>query len=107
MKTTRWVLGAVIVGGLLTLGGCTQGEYQIPAVEPVVKPKPEDDLLADISGGDTAPKAAPAPSAAPPEPKPAEEPKPAPEAAPAKAEPAKPAPAAPAAKAAAPAVPKK
>jgi hypothetical protein len=47
MKTSRSVLGALLLGGLF-LGGCGVGTYNIPNVEPVVKPKPEDDLLADF-----------------------------------------------------------
>lgn len=88
MKRTRFVLGAALVSSLFWLVGCGQGTYRIPAVEPVVKPKPENDLLEDIEGGDSkssgAAESNPAPSATPaekpPEPKPAdakpEEPKP-------------------------------
>ncbi len=46
------MLGAVLVSSLFWLVGCGQGTYRIPAVEPVVKPKPENDLLEDIEGGD-------------------------------------------------------
>lgn len=52
MKRTRVVLGAVLVSSLFWLVGCGQGTYRIPAVEPVVKPKPENDLLEDIEGGE-------------------------------------------------------
>ena len=45
MNTTRWLLGA-IVGGSLALVGCGgSGQYRIPDVAPVVKQKPQDDLL--------------------------------------------------------------
>jgi hypothetical protein len=53
MKRTRTVLGVAFAASFLSLVGCGQGTYHIPAVEPVVKPKPgSDDLLADIAGGD-------------------------------------------------------
>ena len=53
MKRTRVVLGVAFVASVFSLAGCGQGTYRIPAVEPVVKPKPgSDDLLEDISGGD-------------------------------------------------------
>ncbi len=52
MKTSCWFLGALLLGSLLTLEGCGAGTYQIPNVEPVVKPKPEDDLLSNIEGND-------------------------------------------------------
>ena len=74
---------ATSVFGLI---GCGQGTYRIPAVEPVVKPKPgSDDLLADISAGDDAkpasteskPSGAPPPASdKAPEPKATEAPKP-------------------------------
>ena len=83
MKTTRWILGASLLGSLWAIEGCGVGTYQIPNVEPVVKPKPEDDLLDDIEGNDTPseakPAEAPKPAAAK-EAKPAETPKPAVEA---------------------------
>jgi hypothetical protein len=95
MKTTRWILGAALLGSLLSLQGCgAGGQYQIPNVEPVVKPKPEDDLLDDIEGNDKATDAKPTEAAKPTEPAkaPAEskalEAKP--EAAPKAVEPAKP-----------------
>jgi len=52
MKTTRCVLGALVLGGLFVLGGCGAGTYQIPNVEPVVKPKAaeDDDLLKELEG---------------------------------------------------------
>ena len=68
--------GALIALSLLALDGCGVGTYRIPNVEPVVKPKPEDDLLSDISGGDdSSSSSAPSdePAATPP---PAEEEKP-------------------------------
>jgi microcystin-dependent protein len=79
MKTTRWILGAALLGSLWALGGCGVGTYQIPNVEPVVKPKPDDDdLLNDIEGTDTStPASATKPAdAKPAEAKPAEAPKP-------------------------------
>jgi len=85
MKATRFVLGAALVSSLFWLVGCGQGTYRIPPVEPVVKPKPENDLLEDIEGGDqkaapsteskpSAPSTEKPPEAKPPEAKP-EEPK--------------------------------
>lgn len=60
MKTTRWILGTALFGSLFVLQGCGAGaEYQIPNVAPVVKPKPDDDLLDAIEGDD---KASDAPS---------------------------------------------
>lgn len=88
MKRTRFVLGAALVSSLFWLVGCGQGTYRIPAVEPVVKPKPENDLLEDIESGDSKssgsseskPSTSPPPAEKAPEPKPAEakpeEPKP-------------------------------
>lgn len=101
MKRTRLVLGVALVSSLFCVVGCGQGTYRIPAVEPVVKPKPENDLLDDIAGGDsddakpapteskpsTTPPAKPeskAPEAKPEEPKPEAKP-----AEPAKSEPPK------------------
>jgi hypothetical protein len=40
----------MLLGGALALAGCGAGQYQIPNVEPVVKQKPQDDLLEDIEG---------------------------------------------------------
>jgi hypothetical protein len=83
MKTTRWLLGGLL-GTFLVLEGCGgAGQYNIPNVEPVVKPKPDDDLLENIEGNDQTKAGAPAEA---PGPKPAEPPKqaepaPAPEAA--------------------------
>jgi hypothetical protein len=45
------MLGALLFGSLAALNGCGAGTYQIPDVAPVVKPKPEDDLLEDIENG--------------------------------------------------------
>jgi hypothetical protein len=39
-----------VLGSLLWLEGCGAGQYQIPNVEPVVKQKPQDDLLQNIEG---------------------------------------------------------
>jgi hypothetical protein len=52
MKRSRLVLGVAFVSSVFLLVGCGQGTYRIPAVEPVVKPKPGNDLLDDISAGD-------------------------------------------------------
>jgi hypothetical protein len=71
---TRWMLSGLFLGSSLALAGCGAGQYQIPNVEPVVKPKPGDDLLENISGDDKtaapsesapASSAEPAPAAAP------------------------------------------
>ena len=69
------MLSGLLLGSSMALAGCGAGQYQIPNVEPVVKPKPGDDLLENISGDDktaapsesTAPSSSdePAPSAAP------------------------------------------
>jgi hypothetical protein len=40
----------LLLGSLLWLEGCGAGQYQIPNVEPVVKQKPQDDLLQNIEG---------------------------------------------------------
>ena len=40
----------LVLGSLLWLEGCGAGQYQIPNVEPVVKQKPQDDLLQNIEG---------------------------------------------------------
>ena len=99
MTRTRLVLGVAFVSSVFSLAGCGQGTYRIPAVEPVVKPKPGNDLL-DISAGDdgdkpaateSKPSGAPPPSEKAPETKAPEAPKPesAKPAEPAKAEPAK------------------
>jgi hypothetical protein len=73
MKATRFVLGAALVSSLFWLIGCGQGTYRIPAVEPVVKPKPENDLLEDIEGGDkSAPSSTESKPSAPATEKPAE-----------------------------------
>lgn len=46
MKTTRAFLSASLLGvALFSLQGCGQGEYRIPNVPPVVKEKPEEDVL--------------------------------------------------------------
>ena len=59
MKTTRGLMGAALFGSVLTLAGCGgSGTYQIPDVAPVVKQKPDDNLLENIEGTDK-----PAPSA--------------------------------------------
>jgi hypothetical protein len=51
MNTTRGFLGATLIGAVLGLVGCGgSGEYRIPNVPPVVKQKPDDDLLEDIEG---------------------------------------------------------
>jgi hypothetical protein len=60
---TRWMLSGLLLGSTLALVGCGAGQYQIPNVEPVVKPKPGDDLLDNISGDDKT--AAPSESTAP------------------------------------------
>jgi hypothetical protein len=74
MKTSRWLLGALLVGGFVALEGCGgAGQYVIPNVEPVVKPKPEDDLLEDIEGGSKPAESSATPSGA----KPADDSKPA------------------------------
>ncbi len=55
MKTSHWLLGALLAGSVVVLEGCgSQGQYVIPNVEPVVKQKAnaDDDLLEDIEGGD-------------------------------------------------------
>lgn len=55
MITTRWVLGALLFGGLLVLDGCGgSGQYRIPTVDPVVKQKSseDDDLLKELEGDD-------------------------------------------------------
>jgi hypothetical protein len=49
MKTSHAFLCALVLGGtLFALEGCGQGTYRIPNVAPVVKQKPEEDIL----GGD-------------------------------------------------------
>lgn len=51
--TTRWVLGALLFGGLLVLDGCGgSGQYRIPTVDPVVKQKSseDEDLLKELEG---------------------------------------------------------
>lgn len=40
----------LVLGSLLWLEGCGAGQYQIPDVAPVVKQKPQDDLLQTIEG---------------------------------------------------------
>ena len=58
------MLSGLLLGSSLALAACGgSGTYQIPNVEPVVKQKPGDDLLENISG-DT-PAAAPSESSAP------------------------------------------
>jgi hypothetical protein len=47
---TRWLVRGLVLGSLLWLEGCGAGQYQIPNVEPVVKQKPQDDLLQNIEG---------------------------------------------------------
>jgi hypothetical protein len=47
---TRWLVRGIVLGSLLWLEGCGAGQYQIPNVEPVVKQKPQDDLLQNIEG---------------------------------------------------------
>ncbi len=47
---TRWMVRGLVLGSLLWLEGCGAGQYQIPNVEPVVKQKPQDDLLQNIEG---------------------------------------------------------
>jgi hypothetical protein len=61
MKTHGFLGRALLGGGLvLVLQGCGAGTYKIPDVAPVVKQKPEEDIL----GGDDAPATeAPKPSA--------------------------------------------
>jgi hypothetical protein len=55
MKTTRWLVGALLVGGLSAVAGCGgSGTYQIPNVAPVVKQKPADQDLLEELGGDGA-----------------------------------------------------
>jgi hypothetical protein len=39
-----------MLGSLLALEGCGSAQYKIPNVEPVVKQKPQDDLLENIEG---------------------------------------------------------
>jgi len=46
------MLRGLVLGSLLSLQGCGAGTYQIPNVEPVVKQKPQDDLLENIEGND-------------------------------------------------------
>jgi hypothetical protein len=76
---TRWMLSGLLLGSSLALVACGgAGTYQIPPVEPVVKPKAGDDLLESISGDDKT--AAPSESSAPAT---SAEPAPAPTAAPA------------------------
>ncbi|HVW24946.1 MAG TPA: hypothetical protein VHC69_06220 [Polyangiaceae bacterium] len=41
---------ALVLGSLFWLEGCGAGQYQIPDVAPVVKQKPQDDLLENIEG---------------------------------------------------------
>jgi hypothetical protein len=55
----------MLLGSVLALGGCGAGQYQIPNVEPVVKQKPQDDLLEGIEGNDK-PAESSSPAAAPP-----------------------------------------
>ena len=40
----------LVLGSLFWLEGCGAGQYQIPDVAPVVKQKPQDDLLENIEG---------------------------------------------------------
>lgn len=40
----------LVLGSLFCLEGCGAGQYQIPDVAPVVKQKPQDDLLENIEG---------------------------------------------------------
>ena len=47
---TRWLSRGLMLGSLLWLGGCGGGTYEIPPVAPVVKEKPQDDLLQNIEG---------------------------------------------------------
>jgi hypothetical protein len=47
---TRWLLSGLLLGSVLSLPGCGAGQYKIPNVEPVVKQKPQDDLLENIEG---------------------------------------------------------
>jgi hypothetical protein len=46
----RWLVRGLVLGSLLWLEGCGAGQYQIPDVAPVVKQKPQDDLLQSIEG---------------------------------------------------------
>ena len=39
------MLSGLLLGSTLALVGCGAGQYQIPNVEPVVKPKPGNNLL--------------------------------------------------------------
>lgn len=57
------MLSGLLLGSSMALAGCGAGQYQIPNVEPVVKPKPGDDLLENIEGSDKS--AAPSESSAP------------------------------------------
>lgn len=43
-------MSGLVLGSLLALEGCGAGQYKIPNVEPVVKQKPQDDLLENIEG---------------------------------------------------------
>ena len=64
---TRWLWSGMLLGSTLLFGGCGSGQYQIPPVEPVVKQKPQDDLLESIAGGgDEKPAETSPPSSAPP-----------------------------------------
>lgn len=65
MKTTRWALGVLVIGGLFVLDACTSsGQYRIPTVAPVVKQNKseDDDLLKELEGDDSAPAAKPSSS---------------------------------------------
>lgn len=79
MKTSAWISGVARLGCVVALQGCGAGTYHIPNVEPVVKQKPDDDLLEDIEGGgdedkkDSTDSASPAPDSEKPSETPAPE----------------------------------
>jgi len=57
MKTSHAFLYALMLGGtLFALEGCGQGTYRIPNVAPVVKQKPEEDILGGDDSKSEAPK---------------------------------------------------
>jgi hypothetical protein len=59
------MLSGLLLGSSLALAACGgSGTYQIPTVEPVVKQKPGDDLLENISGDTPAASSEPTPPAA-------------------------------------------
>ena len=56
MKTTHAFLCALLLGGsLFALEGCGSGTYRIPNVPPVVKQKPEEDILGDVDTSSSEP----------------------------------------------------